>query len=253
MNTLKIHHKKDYAILELARGKANPINVQMMQELCQAMEELTTDASVRGVVITGQPHFFSVGLDVKALAELDKNSSTEFFQSFGRMIFDLVRFPKPLVAAITGHSPAGGCIIAITCDYRIMAEEDSYRIGLNEVPVGIMVPGHVHELYSFWIGRGPAYQYLLEGKLHSSAEALACGLVNELAPMTDVLKRAEAYLSRILQADSATLMGVKINLRHGLIKRMIEMAKDTPVDTETHFWRPSSQERLRKVLDQIAK
>lgn len=253
MNTIKIHYKKDYAIVELARGKANPINLEMMQELCQAMEALRADDNVRGVVITGQPPFFSAGLDVKALAELDPESSAEFFASFGRMIFDLVRFPKPLIAAITGHSPAGGCIIAITCDYRIMAEEEGYRIGLNEVPVGIMVPGHVHELYSFWVGRGPAYQYLLEGKLHTSAEALACGLVNELVPMADVLERAKDYLQQLLQADSATLMGVKINLRHALIKRMIEMAKDTPVDTESHFWRPSSRERLRMVLDQIAK
>ncbi len=253
METISVHHKENYAILELSRGKVNPINLQMMREIIGALNDLMEDDSVRGVIISGQPGYFSVGLDVKELASLNQEQSEEFFNTFGRMIFELVQFPKPMISAITGHSPAGGCIIAICSDYRVMATGEHYRIGLNEVPVGIMVPPHVHELYAFWVGQGKAYQYLLEGKLHTGEEAMANGLIDELVDLGDVLHQAEAKLRLWLKADEHTLMGVKINLRHHLLKRMIAMAKDTPVDTHRHFWRPSSQERLRQVLDQVGK
>lgn len=253
MSTIKIHKKDNYAILELARSTTNPINVAMMRDISQAMDELSQDTSVRGVIITGQPPFFSVGLDIKELLQLDAKTSKIFFMEFNRMIFQLVQFPKPMVCAITGHSPAGGCIIAICADFRIMVNEDKFKIGLNEVPVGIMVPPHILELYAFWVGKGKAYQYLLQGKLHTASEALACGLVDQLVPITEVLQTAEQKMQSLLKADEETLMGVKINLRHALIKQMIHLMKDTPIDTEQHFWKEGSQQRLKMLAQQLAK
>ncbi len=253
METIKIHRKDNYAILELARYKTNPINVTMMRDLIGSMNDLAQDPSVQGVIISGQPGFFSVGLDVKELVSLDKVNSKIFFSEFSRMVFELIQFPKPLICAITGHSPAGGCVIAICCDYRIMAQGDAYRIGLNEVPVGIMVPPHIHELYSFWVGAGKAYQFLLEGKLHTTEEALACGLIDQVVDLEEVLTTAETKIKSLLQSDFDTLMGTKINLRHPLIKRMIALAKDTPIDTEQHFWTEKSQQRLRTLVQMLNK
>lgn len=253
METIKIHRKEDYAILELARYKTNPINVTMMKEISQAITDLANDSSVKGVIINGQPGFFSVGLDVKELLSLDKESSKVFFSSFSRMVFDLVQFPKPMIAAITGHAPAGGCVIAICCDFRIMAEGEAFRIGLNEVPVGVMVPPHILELYGFWLGKGKAYQFLLEGKLHATDEALACGLIDKIVDLASVLPAAEQKMKELLAVDFDTLMGTKMNLRHPLIKKMITLAKDTPIGTEQHFWKESSQKRLRMLVAKISK
>lgn len=251
METIKVHRKEAYVILELARYKTNPINVAMMKEISQTMANLARDPSVKGVIISGQPNFFSVGLDVKELLTLNKETSKVFFHEFNRMVFELVQFPKPLIAAITGHAPAGGCVIAICCDFRIMAQSDIFKIGLNEVPVGIMIPPHILELYSFWIGKGKAYQFLLEGKLLTAAEALSCGLVDEIVDLEHVLTTSEQKMNTLLTADFDTLMGVKINLRHPLIKQMIALAKDTPIGTEQHFWKENSQKRLKILAEKI--
>jgi len=253
METIKIHRKENYAILELARHKTNPINITMMREVSEAIHSLAQDSSVKGVILSGQPGFFSVGLDVKQLMSLDKEQTTVFFSEFNRMVFQLMQFPKPLISAITGHSPAGGCVMAICCDYRIMVNDDKFRIGLNEVPVGLIVPPHIHELYGFWLGKGKAYQFLLEGKLHTASEALACGLVDQLETIESVVPAAEAKMQSLLTADFDTLMGTKMNLRHPLIKRMITLAKDTPIDTEKHFWKESSQQRLNMLVAKISK
>ncbi|MBK7640026.1 MAG: enoyl-CoA hydratase/isomerase family protein [Bacteroidetes bacterium] len=74
-----------------------------------------------------------------------------FGRDFSKFLITISKFPKPLVAAITGHSPAGGCIIGICCDYRVMAK-GNYKIGLNEIPVGIIVPKGIMALYSRCIG-----------------------------------------------------------------------------------------------------
>jgi len=247
MDTINIIKKEKYAILQLDRGKGNAINMQMMQEVVKACDQLADDEEVRGVVLVGKPPIFSVGLDVKELLSLDKDGANTFFELFQEMMLKMVSFPKILIAAVTGHSPAGGCIMAIACDYRVMGEGD-FTIGLNEVPVGIMVPPHVFEMYSFWIGKRNAYHNFLEGRLLNPAEALAQGLVDAVVPMEEVLAWAESKMRKLLEADPTTLAGVKHNLKMPLIHAMNEQLKWDVVNPKEHFWLPTSRETLMKVI-----
>ena len=248
MNTLKIIKKENYAILQLDRGKANAINVEMMNDVIQAMDELEKDKDARGVILTGKAPIFSVGLDVKELLMLDQKGTDIFFTTFGKMILKMARFPKLMVAAINGHCPAGGCVMAICCDYRVMGE-GPYTIGLNEVPVGIMIRPFIFELYAFWIGKRQAYHNFLEGKLCTPAEAKAQGLVDGTAPMEEVQERAEKQLKKWLALDHDTLIGVKNNIRLPMITSMMEQSKmDGLVDVNEHFWKPTSRETLMKVI-----
>src|SRR5690606_38326654 len=125
-------------------------------------------------ILMGKEGFFSSGLDLITLFEYDQAQIKKFWEKFIGLVHQLVRFPKPLICAITGHSPAGGCVLALCADYRIMAQGD-YIIGLNEVPVGIVVPGSIAQLYGFWIGMGNASRFLLEGKLLKPEEAESVG------------------------------------------------------------------------------
>ncbi len=247
MDIIKIIGKDNYAILQLDRGKGNPINMQMMEEVIQACGELAENEAVRGAIIVGKPPIFSVGLDVKELLSLDKEGANKFFDLFQEMMFKLVSFPKILIAAVTGHSPAGGCIMAIACDYRVMAD-GTFGIGLNEVPVGIMVPPHVFELYSFWIGKRNAYHNFLEGRLLNPQEAKEQGLVDAVVPMEEVLHWAENKMQQLLQADATTLAGVKRNLKMPLIKTMSEQMNWDATNPKEHFWLPTSRETLMKVI-----
>ena len=251
METLKINYQNDYAVVCLDRGKGNPINITMMEEIMECFKQLAENEQVRGVVLTGKPPIFSVGLDIKELLSLDAEGTGKFFATFRSMIFDLVKFPKPMVAAVTGHSPAGGCILAICADYRIMSE-GLYQIGLNEVPVGIMVTPAIFELYSFWIGRRRAYQNFLEGKLMTPQEAENYGLIDQVVPMEIVLSTAENKLQQLLMADQTTLVGVKNNIRLPLIANMEKWKKMPQVNPVEHFLKPTSRAVLMNVLKSLA-
>src|SRR5690606_19488980 len=115
------------------------MDIMLVDELIQVLEEAEADPAVEGLILSGKQGFFSSGLDLISLFEYNEEQMQVFWDRFMILIAKFVAFPKPSVAAITGHSPAGGCVLALCCDYRVMAEGE-YIIGLNEVPVGIIVP-----------------------------------------------------------------------------------------------------------------
>ena len=108
MDTLRVEKKNDYAIVYLDNGKANVLNLKAIQEIRHLFSTLKTDDSVRGVIFTGKPHYFSAGLDVIELLRFDETGIEGFRREFLGMVVDLTRFPKAFISAISGHSPAGG-------------------------------------------------------------------------------------------------------------------------------------------------
>src|SRR5439155_13782368 len=105
--------------------------------------------------------------------------------------------PIPVVAALTGHSPAGGTVLAVFADYRIMAE-GPYKLGLNEVQVGLPVPEVLVRGLQYLVGTRQAARLAVGGLLLDPAEALKVGLVDELAPAEQVAARAIAWAADLL-------------------------------------------------------
>ncbi|MBQ4822548.1 enoyl-CoA hydratase/isomerase family protein [Aquimarina sp. MMG016] len=253
MQTVHIERKHNYAIVKLNRGKVNAINHQMTKEIRQAFTDLEGDDSVKGVIITGIPHFFSAGLDVIELFSYDELKMKEFFNDFGGMYIQLAKFTKPMISAITGHSPAGGCVIAITSDYRIMAEGEKYTIGLNEVAVNIQISSNLIRGYAFWLGEGLANQYLLDGKLLNTKEALNSSLVNEVCVLDEVLPKAEAKMKQYLRADEEIFKNTKYKLRKPWLDCM---ETDPTVDLEQAialWWKPEIRAKMKAFVDSLQK
>lgn len=219
---LTIELKNNYAIVQLNHGKANALNQQLVDELRAFFRHATEDAAIAGVLLTGKDHFFSGGVDLLEVYHYDNAGIRQFWGSFIQMATEMVAFPKPLVAAITGHSPAGGCIMACACDYRVMAEDDKYQIGLNEMAVGIAPRKGILELYAFWIGRKRAYQYLLEGIIMNSEQALEVGLVDELRPLEDVVEIAEKKLQRYLKLPQQAFHQTKVAMKASVVEALSE-------------------------------
>lgn len=216
MQTLEVHQENNTAVVHMRRGKANPMNAQMLKELGQAFAELRDDDSVKSVILTGQPGYFSAGLDVKELVTLDEKGMLSFWKDFFEMMRVTVAFPKPLISAINGHSPAGGCVLAICSDFRYMVDGEG-RIGLNEIPVGIIVPSCIHKLMGFWVGEGKASQLLLQGALLSPKEALQCNLVDQLTSAEDLMEIAQKKAKQLNALPPKTLARSKLNFRDQLI------------------------------------
>lgn len=240
MEFIKTQHKKNYAIVQLDRGKVNAINHQVVREIRQTFQALKENEAVRGVIFTGKPHFFSAGLDVKELFHYDKAQIAAFFKDFVQMFVDLMNFPKPFISAITGHSPAGGCVIAITSDYRIMAEGEKYTIGLNEVAVNILISKNIAAAYAFWLGDRRAYQCLMEGRLLKVQTAYDYGLLDEVCPLEEVLERAERKMKKWMYLNQDILVGTKETLRKDLLTNKINLdIEEMVMENVDLWWKPS--------------
>jgi Delta3-Delta2-enoyl-CoA isomerase len=250
MDTFQIKLRDRLAIIALDRGRSNPINHQMVKELTTIVKSINTDDNVGGLMLTGKEGFFSSGIDLIEAYEYDEAQSRLFWSDFLELQKVLVSFKKPMVAAISGHSPAGGCVLAITCDYRVMAE-GKFVIGLNEIPVGIIVPDGIFDLYAFWLGKRKAYQYLMEGKLLAVNEALDSGLIDEISVPESLLSTAEKKIRTYMQFSSVTWSQSKLNLRKDLINKW-NADQTELLDKMLHqWWAPATRKGLQLMIENL--
>lgn len=244
LTTLRLTKKNDYVILQLDRGKANVLNQTMVDELRTSIQHIEADDTIRGLIITGKPGFFSAGLDVKELYRYDKVQIRTFLEAFGKMHNELLRFPKPFISAINGHCPAGGTVIVLAADYRIMAEGEQYTIGLNEMQVNIQVTDILVKGYRFWLGAGTASTFLLEGKLASPNEALQAGLVSEVVPADQLLTRAETQMQHYLSADPDIFRITKEKIRREWLSDINDEATDELEMALDIWWKPEVRQKM---------
>jgi len=186
--------------LRLARPPVNALDPQLVRSLREAIDAAAREA--RGIVLSGRPGMFSAGLDVPALLALDRPALRAFLEDLFALCGALARSAVPVVAAITGHSPAGGAVLAIFCDYRVMARsadpDKPFRIGLNEVQVGLSVPACIQAELQRLLGPYRAERLMVAGRMLDSEQARAIGLVDELAEVDAVVPRALDWLRGLL-------------------------------------------------------
>jgi enoyl-CoA hydratase/carnithine racemase len=159
----------------------------------------------------------------------------------------------PVVAAITGHCPAGGLVLALFCDRRVMARGD-FQIGLNEVQVGIPLPGVIYKALERTVGPRRAEELAVPGALVDPDEALRLGLVDELADLDSVVDRAQAWCQGVLslppRAMSETRRLARRDLR-ALFHGIDEAAVDRMLE---HCWyHPEAQATLSELVRRLGK
>ncbi|WP_316798880.1 enoyl-CoA hydratase/isomerase family protein [Pedobacter frigidisoli] len=250
MNTIKVSVKDRLATITLSRGKSNALNRELITELDDMLKNISSDDNIGGVILTGTAPFFSAGLDLVELYHYNEEEAKSFFELFFDFTANIVSFKKPIIAAISGHSPAGGCVIALACDARIMAE-GQFIIGLNEVPVGIIVPNSIFQLYSFWIGKAEAARSLLTGKLYQPEEALSVGLVDELVKNESLLTAAERKIKKFMELERNTWSESKLNIRAELIASMKADQSETLDKMLNQWWSPSTRHILKTILENL--
>ncbi|HMB43549.1 MAG TPA: enoyl-CoA hydratase/isomerase family protein [Luteimonas sp.] len=203
--------------LRLDRMPVNALN----PALCGDLENAIGDAFAQGaqaIVLAGGPKVFSAGLDVPYLLSLgdDRNALRLAWEQFFSAARAIARSPVPVVAAIAGHAPAGGCVLALCCDYRIMAS-GPFRIGLNETRVGLVAPEGILQLLQRVVGPHRAERLLVSGELVESQRALEIGLVDELTDIDDVAVRARAWLEELLQLPRQPMLETRSIARADLV------------------------------------
>ena len=249
MKYLSIEELSGFLVVSMDRGKVNALEMEIVQEIRRVFTEHCDNDQVKGIILTGKPGYFSAGLDLIQLYDYDEEQIKDFFTAFGRMHIELVQFPKPFICAINGHSPAGGTVIAVAADYRFMCADNKYKIGLNEVSLNIQITNNLINAYNFWLGKKQSYQNIIEGKLLTSTEALNQGLVDQIAPMDEVLSLAKSKMKRIIQADPQILKTTKLKLRKDWIERLEDGVEEELEELLKIWWRPDIRMIMKMYIE----
>lgn len=247
---LKVTHEDQFVIVQLNRKTANTLDAVLVGELRQVFRELEANEKVKGVILAGTEKFFSAGLDVIELYHYDEQKIRDFFIDFSELHIQLVNFKKPFVCAITGYCPAGGTVLAITADYRVMADDPKYSIGLNEVAVNVNISPNLIENYAFWLGKSLANRFVLDGRLLSPQEALKCNLIDEVCDANEVLHLAKKQMQKYLRADEDIIR----NAKHYLRLPLLETLKNDPEElkkTIAVWWKPEVRSKMKALVDSL--
>ncbi len=248
----------DVVELQLARPPVNALDPALCRELRHAVDAAVGE-DARGIVLTGSARIFSAGLDVPQLLSLgdDRKALTESWQAFFGAARALAASPIPVVAALTGHAPAGGCVYALCCDYRIMAAGD-FRIGLNETRVGLIAPEGIQRLMRRVVGPHRAERLLVAGEMVDAQSALQIGLVDELVDMgpdndtTALVARAHAWLEELLALPHDAMRHTRQIAR----AEVVEALQPEHIDLERFvdgWFEPGTQSALRALVAKLGK
>lgn len=212
MKRVTLEKRESLGFIHLDDGKANAIQEELLTQLDVALESCERDPDLRAVVLAGRDGFFSAGLDMKLMPQLADPELRATLNHLADTSTRLQTFPKPVVAAITGHAIAGGAVFALCCDVRVAAE-GTYRIGLSEVAIGIPLPSFILNVARSALPASAIGPVCLHGTLLPPEEALRTGVVQEVGPLEQVRERAAAQARRLAQLKPAAYQSTKKRLR----------------------------------------
>jgi enoyl-CoA hydratase/carnithine racemase len=250
MSMLEISDESDgIRVIKLARPPVNALNGELMRRLLAAIEQAQDQAAI---VFAGQPGIFSAGLDVPEFLTLDREALTAVFVDLWRAQRVIALSAVPVVFALTGHCPAGGTVLAINGDYRVMASGD-FRLGLNEVQVGLIPGGPIHWAFKRLVG-GHSAQLLTRGALLDPATALRFGLVDELCEATQTIPRALEVAREICALPRKPMLRTRALARRDLVALYGDPGNPSQQEREfgtmgAEMWFvPATQERLKAMF-----
>ncbi|HTV86655.1 MAG TPA: enoyl-CoA hydratase/isomerase family protein [Dyella sp.] len=237
--------------IQLARPPVNALNLDLLRALQAALAQAVQEGA-RGIVLSGAQGMFSAGVDVPELMTKDRAGVREFWREFFLACAALAHAPVPVVAAITGHSPAGGAVLSLFCDYRVMAQ-GPYRIGLNEVQVGLVAPDCIQMALRRIVGAYRAERLLIAGALIDAEQALATGFVDDLTGVDQVVTRALHWLNETLALPSHAMLATRQIARTDLTSTYADVDA-LPIDTFVDaFFHDQTQATLKQLVARLKK
>jgi enoyl-CoA hydratase/carnithine racemase len=204
----------DVLELRLERPPANALSPELIARLRDAVRGAPARGA-KGLVLSGRAGMFSAGLDVPLFVQLDRSGARAAWRAFLELMEALAVAPVPLACALTGHAPAGGCVLALCCHWRVMAS-GSFKIGLNEVAVGVRIPEPIWAAARHAVGSRTAERLCTSSELVDAESALRLGLVDELVAPEEVVPRARKWVESQLTLPPATLRNTRALVRREL-------------------------------------
>lgn len=210
MDHVALDREEGTAVVRIDRPPANAMDPGLLEEIVAAAEALRR-SDPAAVVLTGREGFFSAGLDLKAVPNLDAKGQRDTVMGINRMVKAWYTLPYPVVVAVSGHAIAGGMVLALCGDHRVGSTKG--KLGLTEVAAGVPYPAGAIALVKTELAPPAARTLVLGGRLYDPPGALALGLLDELAEPEELLPRALAVARELAAYSADTYVRVKQQLR----------------------------------------
>lgn len=247
MEYVLVARDRGIVTLTLSRGKVNALNGDVVGQLRHHLEALESDPDARAIVLTGGGRsFFSFGFDIPEFRSLSEEAFSTYVTAFTDLYTYLFRYPKPVVAALNGHTIAGGCMLALACDRRVMASGKG-KISLNEISFGSTVFAGSTEMLRFWIGGAGAAEVLYSGAMYSSEQAAALGLVHEVTTDDDLLPSATRSASDLAAKPGPAFASIKALLRTPVLDEMARREGESIREFVAIWYSQETRAKLEKI------
>ena len=252
MSSAGIERQGSLAVLRLNKARGNAIDENLVRELHALARELDADDGVRGVLLaSGHPKLFCPGLDLVTLFEYDRASMERFMASFFDMVLALCGLRAPLVAALSGHAVAGGCVLALSADYRVLRR--GAQIGLNEVKVGLPLPWSVAMLLKASVPPPALVRVALFGLNFTDDEAVAMGLVHEVKPAEGFEAACLERLEELAGKNPLAFRTTKVYLRDAMLQEMRSHEARLRADFLDAWFSPAGREQIGATVATLQK
>ncbi|KAM3863928.1 enoyl-CoA delta isomerase 1, mitochondrial [Diretmus argenteus] len=240
------------AVMYMQSPPVNSLSLDFLTEFSISLEKLEMDKSCRGLVLTSSlPKVFSAGLDIMEMYGKSPEHCEEFWKAVQEMWLKLYSSNMVTIAAINGSSPAGGCLMSLACDYRIMAENPRYSIGLNETQLGIVAPFWFKDNMVNTVGHRTTEMALQLGLLFSAPEALKIGLVDQLVSEDQLLTTATKTMAKWLVIPDHARQITKSMMRRPTIDKLMSNREADIQNFVSFITKDSIQKSIGMYLEML--
>eukprot|EP00298_Acanthocystis_sp_HF-20_P017824 c2183_g1_i1.p1 GENE.c2183_g1_i1~~c2183_g1_i1.p1 ORF type:complete len:284 (+),score=137.52 c2183_g1_i1:66-854(+) len=237
------------AYVTLCREPVNSMNLDMWQNLANCLAKAEETSGVKAIVFKSglKKPIFSAGNDITEL--ISTRTSKERYGQFWRVQNEFLSklYSSHLItaAAIRGQCPAGGCVLAMCCDFRVMGGEGNFKMGLNEVELGIIPPKWWGKVMERLVGYGKSEKLLMHSVMLNAEQAKAIGLIDEVVPESEILEKTKELINKVLPIPPHSRVATKKSLRGDLSKQWIAELDDEIVSG----WRMLSSAPITRALE----
>ncbi len=238
------------AVLRLAHGKVSALDADFCDALTAEVSAIG-EGTAKALVITGTGSAFSAGVDLFKVLDGGAPYLDRFLPAMKRFFHALLTFPKPAVAAVNGHAIAGGCIIAATCDHRVMAIGTG-KIGVPELSVGVPFPMLPFVIVGARVAPSAFRQLVFTGRTVAAEEAVTLGLADEAIAPDALMARAVEHAERLITIPAITFALTKRTFNTPLLER-VHAESSLNTDAQQAWSSPEVLARVRAYLDQTVR
>lgn len=224
----------------------NALSETLVEALRGALDQLRGQDAPPVLLRSEHATLFCPGWDLKRLASAGYDDVRRFLENFNALMLDLFSYPGPTAAVIHGHAVAGGCLLALACDLRVMATGQA-RIGLSEVNLGVPVPAGSVEMMRSRLSPPVVEEMLFLGDGYPAQRAVELGVVQRAKALGGLATTAEAEIRRLGGKPKGAYTRTKTFLHGSTWRRMRTVGSDADAAFLESWFEPETQERLAAI------